>query len=57
MEFAAVFGFNSPHLWMVGGAPVTKSCAEAIGADGCSETAAASVELAGCLAGEKQEGS
>jgi methanogenic corrinoid protein MtbC1 len=37
--------------------PVTKSYAEAIGADGCGETAAASVELAGCLAGEKQEGS
>lgn len=42
---------------MVGGAPVIKSYAEPIGADGCGETAAAAVELADCLAGKKQEGS
>lgn len=36
---------------MVGGAPVTKSYAESIGADGYSETAAASVDLARRLTG------
>jgi 5-methyltetrahydrofolate--homocysteine methyltransferase len=36
---------------MVGGAPVTRSYAESIGADGYSETAAASVELARQLTG------
>ncbi len=36
---------------MVGGAPVTKSYAESIGADGYSETAAASVDLARRLMG------
>ena len=36
---------------MVGGAPVTRSYAESIGADGYSETAAASVDLARRLTG------
>ncbi len=42
---------------MVGGAPVTKGYADAIGADGYGETAAAAVDLACRLASEKQESS
>ena len=36
---------------MVGGAPITKTYADSIGADGYSETAAASVDLARRLVG------
>jgi 5-methyltetrahydrofolate--homocysteine methyltransferase len=50
-------GLHDKVKIMVGGAPVTKGYADAIGADGYGETAAASVELACRLAGEKQEGS
>jgi 5-methyltetrahydrofolate--homocysteine methyltransferase len=39
-------GVREQFKVMVGGAPVTRSYAESIGADGYSETAAASVDLA-----------
>jgi 5-methyltetrahydrofolate--homocysteine methyltransferase len=39
---------------MVGGAPVTKSYADSIGADGYGENAAASVDLARRLVGARE---
>ncbi len=50
-------GLRNKLKIMVGGAPVTKSYAQAIGADGYGESAAASVKLACRLAGEQQESS
>lgn len=44
-------GIRDQFKIMVGGAPVTRSYAESIGADGYSETAAASVDLARRLTG------
>jgi 5-methyltetrahydrofolate--homocysteine methyltransferase len=44
-------GIRDQVKFMVGGAPVTRSYAESIGADGYSETAAASVDLARRLTG------
>jgi len=44
-------GIRDQFKIMVGGAPVTSSYAESIGADGYSETAAASVDLARRLTG------
>jgi len=51
IEAFRVAGLREQIKIMVGGAPVTRAYAESIGADGYSETAAASVDLARRLAG------
>lgn len=51
IEAIRAAGIRDQVKIMVGGAPVTKSYAESIGADGYSETAAAAVDLARHLTG------
>jgi 5-methyltetrahydrofolate--homocysteine methyltransferase len=51
IEALRAAGIREQIKIMIGGAPVTKSYAEAIGADGYGENAAASVDLARRLAG------
>ena len=51
IEAFRIAGIREKIKIMVGGAPITKTYAEAIGADGYSETAAASVDLARRLTG------